>query len=137
MRQLGVLSAALVALAIASPAQAAKIGVAPRTPGVVDLMALRGHPYTLVQVPRGVQVPGAELVSRWLGIWRLRTGRAQHVALGLRPLAIEADRELSPQRANAEPFAELEWWRGAVGAHHGTPAGARTKVDGIEPRPHA
>src|SRR5262249_61622153 len=135
MGQLGVLSAALVALAIASPAQAAKIGVAPRTPGVVDLMALRGHPYTVVQVPRGVQVPGAELVSRRLGIWRLRTGRAQRVALGLRPLAIEADRELSPQRANAEPFAELEWWRGAVRAHPGTPPRPRQNRAPLAPRP--
>jgi len=132
MRQLGVLSAALVALAVASPAQAAKIGVAPRTPGIVDLMALRGHPYAVVQVPRGVQVPGAELVSRRLGIWRLRTGRAQRVALGLRPLAIEADRELSPQRANAEPFAELEWWRGAVGADQVTPPGPGKNVTVID-----
>src|SRR5262249_62397071 len=98
MGQLGVLSAALVALAVASPAQAAKIGVAPRTPGIVDLMALRGHPYAVVQVPRGVQVPGAELVSRRLGIWRLRTGRAQPLALGLRPPAIDADPGRAPQR---------------------------------------
>jgi subtilisin family serine protease len=132
MRHLGVLAVALSSLAIATPAQAAKVGVAPTSPGIVDLMALRGHAFALVQVRRGRRVPGAELVSRRLGIWRLRTARAQHVALGLRPLAIEPDRELVPQRAIADPFAELEWWRGAVGADQVTPPGPGKRVTVVD-----
>ena len=46
------------------------------TPGVLDLMKLRGHAYALVQVRRGKPVPGAVLVSRRLGVWRLPTPSA-------------------------------------------------------------
>jgi subtilase family protein len=132
MRHLRVVSAAVVALAVASPADAAKIGVAPRAPGVVDLMALTGHRFALVQVPRGRRVPGAELVSRRLGIWRMRTARAERDALGLTPLAIEPDRELVPQRASGEPFAGLEWWRGAVGADEAPPPGPGKRVTVVD-----
>ena len=132
MRHLGASAAVLVALAVASPVQAAKVGVATARPGVADLMALRGHPFALVQVPRGRRVPGAELVSSRLGIWRMRSSLAQRVALGLRPLAIEPDRELAPQRTSTEPFGALEWWRGAVGADRATPPGPGKRVTVID-----
>ena len=132
MRHPAVVLAALVALAVAPPAGAAKVGVAPTAPGVVDLMALQGHGFALVQLPRGHRVAGAELVSRRLGIWRMPTGRAERVALGLRPLAIEPDRVLQPESSSAEPFAELEWWRGAVGADEPTPPGPGKRVTVVD-----
>jgi hypothetical protein len=99
MRHLGVLAAALSSLAIATPAQAAKVGVAPTSPGIVDLMALRGHAFALVQVRRGRRVPGAELVSRRLGIWRLRTARSS--------------RTVSLSRSARSPTRSRNWSGGA------------------------
>jgi hypothetical protein len=125
MRRVGVLAAVLAALVSAQPAGA-------RPVGVVDLMALRGHAFALVQVSRGQRVPGATLVSRRLGVWRLPSTRAQRIALGLRPLALEPDRKVVPQRAAAEPFAGLEWWRAAVGADRVTPPGAGKRVTVID-----
>jgi subtilase family protein len=132
MRYLGVVFAALVALAVAAPTEAAKLGVAPTAPGVVDLMALHGHRFALVQLPRGRRLAGAKLVSRRLGIWRMRAERAERVALGLGPLAIEPDRVLEPQSASTDPFAELEWWRGAVGADEETPPGPGKRVTVVD-----
>jgi hypothetical protein len=131
MRRVGVF-AALAALAMAPVAQAGKPGIAPTTPGVVDLMSLRGHAYALVQVPRGTRVPAAALVSRRLGIWRLPAAEAQRVALGLRPLALEPDRELAPQRTAVDSLAGLEWWRGAVGADRASPPGPGKRVTVID-----
>jgi hypothetical protein len=124
MRRPGVIVAALGALAVAPPAVA--------NPGVLDLMALRGHPYALVQLPRGRELPGATLVSQRLGIWRLETARAQRIGLGLHAVAIEPDRTVVPQRAAAEPFAALEWWRAAVGADKVTPPGPGKRVTVID-----
>jgi hypothetical protein len=123
---------ALAALAVPAPAGAAKVGVVRTTPGVVDLMELRGHAYALVQVPAGKRVPCATLVSRRLGVWRLPTARAQRVALGLNPLAVEPDRELAPQRASDDTLAGLEWWRSAIGADRVTPPGPGKRVTVID-----
>jgi hypothetical protein len=94
---------------------------------VRELMALRGHRYALIEAARGARIPGATLISRRLGIWRLPSSEAAHIGLGLSARgiarAIEPDRELSPQRASVEPFAGLEWWRAAVGADRVTPPG--------------
>jgi hypothetical protein len=132
MRRVAVIAAALAALVFVSPVGAAKLQPARTTPGVVDLMRLRGHAYALVQVPRGRQVPGGTLVSRRLGVWRLPTLRAQRIGLALRPSAVEPDRELVPRRAAIEPFAGLEWWRAAVGADRVTPPGPGKRVTVID-----
>jgi subtilase family protein len=132
MRRLGVFAAALAALAAAPAAQAGKPGVEPDRPGVVDLMSLRGHAYALVQVPYGTRVPGATLVSRRLDIWRLPSARAQRVALGLRPLTVEPDRELAPERAAVDALTALEWWRGAVGADRAVPPAAGKRLTVID-----
>ena len=132
MRRVGVFAAALAALVPVLPAGAGKLQVARTTPGVVELMGLRGHPYALVQLPLGRRLPGAKLVSRRLGVWRLPSARAQAVVLGLHPLAIEADREVMPQRAATEPFAGLEWWRAAIGADRVSPPGPGKGVTVID-----
>ena len=132
MRRVGVFAAALAALVPVPPAGAGKLQVARTTPGVVELMGLRGHPYALVQLPLGRRLPGAKLVSRRLGVWRLPSARAQAVVLGLHPLAIEADREVMPQRAATEPFAGLEWWRAAIGADRVSPPGPGKGVTVID-----
>ena len=95
-------------------------------------MALRGHPYALVRLPRGRRIPGSTLVSRRLGIWRVATGRAQRLALPFHALAIEADRKLAPQRASVDSLSGLEWWRGAVGADRVTPPGPGKLVTVID-----
>jgi hypothetical protein len=132
MRRVAVSAAALAALVFASPAGAAKLQPERTRPGVLDLMRLRGNAYALVQMPRGRRVPGGTLVSRRLGVWRLPTPRAQRIGLSLRPLALEPDRELVPQRAALEPFAGLEWWRGAVGADRALPPGPGKHVTVID-----
>jgi hypothetical protein len=132
VRRLGVFAVAFAALAVPAPAGAAKAGLLRTKPGVVDLMKLRGHAYVLVQVPRGKRVPGAVLVSRRLGVWRLPTARAQRVALGLKPLAVEPDRELAPQRATEDTLAGLEWWRGAIGVDRLAPPGPGKRVTVID-----
>jgi hypothetical protein len=133
MRRVGVLAAALL-ITVACPAAAfaAKRDVAPARAGVLELMALRGHEEALIQVRRGSRVPGATLVSRRLGIWRLPTRVANCTALRLKPLAIEPDRKLAPQRALVEPLAGLEWWRGAVGADNASPPPAGKLVTVID-----
>lgn len=132
MRRVGVIAVALAALVGVQAAGAGARGVLPQPPGVVDLMALRGHAYALVQLPRGRHIDGATLVSRRLGLWRVPSARAQRDALGLQSLAIEPDRELVPQRATVEPLAGLEWWRGAVGADRLTPPGPGKLVTVID-----
>jgi hypothetical protein len=132
MKRVGVFAAALAALVLVPPAGAGKLQVARTTPGVVELMGLRGHAYALVQLPPGRRLPGATLVSRRLGVWRLPSARAQEVALGLHPLAIEADHEVRPQRAVSEPFAGLEWWRAAIGADRVAPPGPGKRVTVID-----
>jgi Subtilase family len=132
VRRVGVFAAALAALVLVPPAGAGKLQAARTTPGVVELMGLRGHAYALVQLPRGRRVPGATLVSPRLGIWRLPSALARRGALGLHPLAVEADREVTPQRAAAEPFAGLEWWRAAVGADRVEPPGPGKRVTVID-----
>jgi subtilase family protein len=132
MRRVGVIATALAALVVVPHAGAAKVGVVRTTPGVVDLMRLRGHAYALVQVPRGRRIRGATLVSRRLGVWRLPAPRAQRIGLQLHPLAIEPDRELAPQRAAVEPFAGFEWWRATVGADQATPPGPGKRVTVID-----
>jgi Subtilase family len=124
VRRIGVIAAVLAALVVVPPAGA--------NPGVVDLMALRGHAYALVQLPRGRELSGATLVSRRLGIWRIATARAQRIGLGLHPLALEPDRAIVLQRSAAEPFAGLEWWRGAVGADQVAPPGPGKRVTVID-----
>jgi hypothetical protein len=109
MRRVGVTATALAALVLPPAAGAGTVGIARATPGVVDLMGLRGHAYALVQVRRGEQVPGGTLVSRRLGVWRLPTFRAERVGLGLHALAIEPDREVIPQRAAQDTFAGTDW----------------------------
>ena len=131
MRRVGVIAVVFAALVVA-PAAGAKLQVARSTPGVVELMSLRGHGYALIQLRRGERVPGATLVSRRLGVWRLPAAHAERVALGLHPLAIEADRAVTPQRASAEPFAGLEWWRAAVGADRVLPPGPGKRVTVID-----
>ena len=132
MRRFGVFAVVLAALAVPVQAGAAKVGVLRTTPGVLDLMALRGHAYALVQVPRGERVPGATLVSRRLGVWRLPTARAQRVALRLEPVAVEPDRELAPQSAAADTLSGLEWWRAAIGADRVTPPGPGKRITVID-----
>jgi subtilase family protein len=132
MRRVGVIAAALAALVVVPPAGAGTVRTGRSTPGVVELMALRSHAYALVQVPRGRRVPGATLVSRRLGVWRLPTARAEQVGLELHPLAVEPDREVVPQRAATEPFAGLEWWRAAVGADQVEPPGPGKRVTVID-----
>ena len=132
MRRLGVFAVALAALAVPAPAGAARAGLVRTTPGVLDLMKLRGHAFALVQVPHGTRVPGAVLVSRRLGVWRLPTARAQRLALGLKPLAVEPDRELAPQRATEDTLAGLEWWRGAISADRVAPPGPGKRVTVID-----
>lgn len=130
MRRVGVLAALVLAAACPAAALGAKAGEAARTkPGVVDLMALRGHDAALVQVARGVHVPGGTLVSRRLNIWRLPPER---VTLRLHPLAVEPDRLLAPQRVSVEPLAGLEWWRAAIGADRVTPPPAGKPVTVID-----
>jgi hypothetical protein len=124
VRRIGVIAAVLAALVIVPHAGA--------NPGVVDLMALRGHGYALVQLPRGRDLSGATLVSRRLGIWRIATPRAQRIGLALHPLALEPDRAVVPQRSAAEPFAGLEWWRAAVGADQVAPPGPGKRVTVID-----
>ena len=124
MRRLGVIAAALAALVVVPPAGA--------NPGVVDLMALRGHPYALVQLPRGRELPGARLVSRRLGIWRLDTGRAEQIGLGLHALAVEPDRAVTPLGSSVAPFGDGEWWRAAVGADKVAPPGPGKRVTVID-----
>jgi hypothetical protein len=123
--------AAVVVLAVACPAAAlgGKTGVAPTRPGVVDLMALRGHDAALVRLQRGSRVPGGTLVSRRLNIWRVP---AHRVGLDLHALAIEPDRSMEPQRAAVEPLAGLEWWRGAIGADRVTPPPAGRPVTVVD-----
>ena len=132
MRRVGVIAAALAGLVLASSAEAGIPGVGGTAPGVLDLMALRGHRYALVQVPRGRGVAGGTLVSRRLGVWRLATSRAERVGLGLGALAIEPDRAVVPQRAAADTFEGMEWWRGAVGADRVTPPGQGKRVTVID-----
>jgi Subtilase family len=132
MRHGAVIAAALAALVFVTPAGAAKVESARATPGVVDLMQLRGHAYALVQVQHGSRVPGGTLVSRRLGVWRLPTARAQRIGLALHPAAVEPDRELVPRRVVTEPFAGLEWWRAAVGADRVTPPGPGKRVTVID-----
>src|SRR5206468_11744762 len=96
-------------------------------PGVRELMGLRGHRYALVEAARGARIPGATLISRRLGIWRLPSSDATRIGLDLsaRGIArvIEPDRELAPQRASVEPLAGFEWWRPAVGVDRVAPPG--------------
>ena len=132
MRRVGVIAVVFAALVVAPPAGAGKLQVGRTTAGVVELMSLRGHAYALIQLPRGRRVPGATLVSRRLGIWRLPAAHAERVALRLHPLAIEADRAVEPQRAAAEPFAGFEWWRAAVGADRAVPPGPGKRVTVID-----
>lgn len=133
MQRVGVL-AAFVMLAVAGPATAlgAKPGAARARPGVLELMALRGHDAALIQVAHGARVPGATLVSPRLNIWRLPARAATRIGLSLHPLAIEPDRELVPERALVEPLAAFEWWRGAVGADRATPPPAGKPVTVID-----
>ncbi|MFL5952167.1 MAG: S8 family peptidase [Gaiellaceae bacterium] len=125
MRRVGVIAAALVAL-VPAPSAGAQVA------GVVDLMSLRGHAYALMQVPRGRRVPGAALVSRRLGVWRLPAARAQRAALGLHALTVEPDRAAVPQRAAEDTFAGMEWWRAAVGADRVTPPGPGKRITVID-----
>jgi hypothetical protein len=125
MRRVGVLAAAFAALVPAPPAGA-------RPVGVVDLMALRGNHYALVQLPRGRSLHGAELVSRRLGVWRIPSVRAQRIGLGLHALEIEPDRAVRPLRASVDPLVGEEWWRAAVGADQVTPPGPGKLVTVID-----
>jgi hypothetical protein len=129
MPRAGVIAAITMLAALAPATASAKAQRAPARPGVVDLMALRGHRYALIQAPR---VPGATLVSRRLQIWRLPSAEAQRVGLDVSARAIEPDRELVPQRAAVEPLAGFEWWRAAVGADRVTPPGAGKLVTVID-----
>jgi hypothetical protein len=132
MRRVGVTATALAALVLAPAAGAGTVGTARTTPGVLDLMGLRGHACALVQVRRGERVPGGTLVSRRLGVWRLPTSRAERVGLGLHALAIEPDRQVVPHSAAEDTFADMEWWRGAVGADRVTPPGPGKRVTVID-----
>ncbi|MFL5981866.1 MAG: S8 family peptidase [Gaiellaceae bacterium] len=133
MRRAGVLAAFVLALGCPAAALAGNAGVPGRMqPGIVDLMALRGHDAALVQLPHGQRLPGAQLVSRRLNIWRLPASRAMRVGLELRPLAVEPDRPLAPQRAAVEPLAGLEWWRGAIGADRASPPPAGKPVTVVD-----
>jgi Subtilase family len=125
MRRVGVFAAALAALVLA-PAAAA------RPVGVVDLMALRGHQYALVQLPGGRRLPGAELLSRRLGVWRVASVRAQRIGLGLHALVLEPDRAVRPLRAAVDPLDGMAWWRAAVGADRVTPPGPGKRVTVID-----
>jgi hypothetical protein len=134
VRRAGVI-AACTSLALLSPAAAtaavkAQRGTATASrAGVLDLMALRGHPYALIQAPR---VPGATLVSRRLAIWRLPSSKAMRIGLRLSARVIESDRELEPARAAVEPLAGMEWWRAAVGADGVAPPGPGKLVTVID-----
>jgi Subtilase family len=144
MRRAGV-TAALLTLAVLWPAaagaapmrvKAARAGGADARPGVRELMALRGHRYALIEAARGMDIPGATVISRRLGIWRLPSGEANRIGLALSARgvarAIEPDRELAPQRASVEPLAGFEWWRAAVGADRVAPPGAGKLVTVID-----
>jgi hypothetical protein len=144
MRRVGV-TAALLMLAVLGPAVApaapprakAAQGLRVQTrPGVRELMALRDHPYALIEATRGARVQGGTLISRRLGIWKVPSSVASRIGLGLsgRGIArmIEPDRELAPQRASIEPLAGFEWWRGAVGADRVTPPPAGKLVTVID-----
>jgi Subtilase family len=133
VRRLGVIAAVLV-LSLAGPAAAyaAKAGAPSHTvarAGVLELMALRGHPYALVE---GARVPGGTLVSRRLGVWRVPTAAAERHGLEWSARAIEPDRELVSQAAAEDPLLGLEWWRGAVGADRVTPPGPGKPVTVID-----
>jgi hypothetical protein len=129
MRRAGVI--VVFALAILPPGTAAA-----SRPGVRELMALRGHPFALVQATRGARVPGGTLVSRRLGIWRVPSARAERIGLLLsaRGIArvIEPDRALVPQRAAVDPLLGLEWWRADVGADQAVPPGPGEPVTVID-----
>ena len=138
MRRLGVI-AAIFALGV-MPAHAAppraKAGQPARgdgRPGFRELMALRGHRFALVQ---GTRVPGAKLISRRAGIWRVPAALAQRHGLewSARGLVqeVEPDRAIAPQRTQADPLVGMEWWRGAVGADRVTPPGPGKRVTVID-----
>jgi len=132
MRRVGVSAAAVLLLVCPPAAAAAKPGVARSDPGVVDLMALRGHAYALIEVPKGTDVRGGTLISRRLGIWRVPTRLAEHIALRAHARAIEPDRVLAPQRSALEPLAGFEWWRAAIGVDRVTPPPAGKRVTVID-----
>jgi hypothetical protein len=132
MRRVGVTATAFAALVLAPAAGAGTVGVARTTPGVLDLMGLRGHAFALVQVRRGQRVAGGTLISRRLGVWRLPASRAERVGLGLHALAIEPDRRVVPQRAAEDTFAGMEWWRGAVRADQVSPPGPGKRITVID-----
>jgi hypothetical protein len=92
-------------------------------PGVVELMALRGHPRALVQLPRGARLPGGQLVSRRLGIWRAPSPLVERIGLRLPARFVEPDRAITSQAAAIDPLVGLEWWRPAVGADRVVPPG--------------
>ena len=144
MRRAGV-TAALLLIACVAPSAATAAALRAKAahpvrsdgrPGVRELMALRGHPYALLEGTRGAGIPGATLVSRRLGIWRLPTTTATRIGLSLSARgivrAIEPDRELTPQRALVEPLAGFEWWRAAVGVDRVTPPGPGKLVTVID-----
>jgi hypothetical protein len=144
MRRTGV-TAALLMLAVLWPAAAganpmrAKAAHTVRVdarPGVLELMALRGHRYALIEAARGTHIAGATLISRRLGIWRLPTGTATRIGLALsaRGIArvIEPDRAVTPERVAVEPLAGFEWWRAAVGADRVSAPGSGKLVTVID-----
>ena len=124
------------AIAAPLPAKAAAVAVTTPRPGVRELMALRTHRFALIQAAAGTVIPGGTLVSRRLGIWRLRSAEAERIGLRLsaRGIArvIEPDRMLMPQRAAVDPLVGLEWWRGAVGVDRTTPPGPGKPVTVID-----
>ena len=99
-------------------------------------MELRHHRYALVQARRGARIPGAELVSRRLGLWRLPSATAAAIALDLSARGIVTrigpDREVSRSAAAVDPLVGFEWWRSAVGADRVAPPGPGKPITVID-----
>jgi len=140
VRLVGVFAVVLLLAATgSSAAHAAKAAGAPRLatpPGVLQLMALRGHRYALVQTARGAHLRDATLVSRRLSLWRVPSTVVSAVGLKLSARgvvrAVEPDRTLAPLRVSEEPLVGREWWRAAIGADRVTPPGPGKLVTVID-----
>ncbi|MGE5690645.1 MAG: S8 family peptidase [Pseudomonadota bacterium] len=114
---LPILAAALVG---AAPADAA-----PLVPRELASLSRSSHALVRLDGARGeaaVRRAGGTLVSRRLGIWRLRSAAAQRLVprLAVSGALLEVERELPRSRTGhldeGDPLLSEEWWLDAIGA---------------------
>jgi len=133
------------AAAGALPASAQSRLLHPEARPTRALQALGGNPFAVVQLDRGAEraevslaLAGGKVLSRRLGVWRLRTPAARRILPPLRHAGLV--RAAEPDRlvwtfnhiTSGDPLLPTQWWVPVVGADRSEPPGPGKPVTVID-----